>query len=127
MMCAIAKDKASLSVSEDVTAKAKERLKMAPYLPVRNVSCEYDDGVLILRGEVPTFFEKQLAQEAVFKLEGVTQRGKRDQGGWRPRACGDIAAKYRYALQCSDPEERTTMAERSRRGGPYSRHVRLWA
>jgi len=59
--------------SEDVLGKARECLKMAPYPRVRNVSCEYRDGALVLRGQLPTFFQKQLAQEAVSRLDGVTQ------------------------------------------------------
>jgi TPR repeat protein len=105
-MCRSAEDDlASLSDSCHVVAKAKERLKMAPYPPVRNVSCEYDDGVLFLRGEVPTFFEKQLAQEAVSKLNGVSRVVNEIKVAGSHNG-GDIAAKYRYALQCSDPEER---------------------
>ena len=46
---------------------------MASYMPVRDVSCEYHDGVLVLRGQVTTFFQKQLAQEAVAKVDGVRQ------------------------------------------------------
>ena len=52
--------------SLSIVFKAKERLKMAPSQAVRNVSCEFEDGVLFLRGQVSSFFEKQLAQEAVF-------------------------------------------------------------
>jgi osmotically-inducible protein OsmY len=39
----------------------------------RQVFCENHDGVLLLRGRVSSFYEKQLAQEAVRKLEGVDQ------------------------------------------------------
>ena len=105
MMSASAEGSDSLSIFEDVVAKAQQRLKMAPYPPVRSVSCVYVDGVLFLRGEVPTFFEKQLAQEAVFKLEGVN-RVVNEIKVVGSRKSGDIAAKYRYALQCSDPVER---------------------
>ena len=73
MMCASVERKECLFISEDVVGKAKERLQMAPDYPVRLVSCEFDDGVLILRGQLPTFFQKQLAQEAVSRLDGVTQ------------------------------------------------------
>ena len=73
-MCASAKQVlATLPDCRHVVASAMERLQMAPYPPVRGVSCECDDGVLTLRGRVPTFFEKQLAQEAVFTLDGVMQ------------------------------------------------------
>ena len=104
-MGASAEEKDILSNSGDVVGKAKERLKMAPYPTVRNVSCDYDDGVLFLRGEVPTFFEKQLAQEAVFNLNGVSRVVNEIKVAGSPSS-GDIAAKYRYALQCDDPEER---------------------
>ena len=54
-MCASAEQGlASLSDSCHVVAKAKERLQTAPYPTVQNVSCQYDDGALFLRGEVPS-------------------------------------------------------------------------
>lgn len=65
-------DAQEVSDAQEVIAEARERLKSASYAPVRDVFCEYDDGVLFLRGQVPSFFQKQLAQEAVLKLDGVT-------------------------------------------------------
>lgn len=56
-----------------VTEHARARLRHSPYAPVRRVSCAYDAGVLVLRGQLRTFFHKQLAQEAVTKLDGVRQ------------------------------------------------------
>ena len=56
-----------------IAVAAKERLQHSSYSSLRDIFCECDDGVLVLRGQVPSFFEKQLAQEAVFKLDGVTQ------------------------------------------------------
>ena len=37
------------------------------------ITCEYCNGVLFLRGRLPSFYEKQVAQEAVRTLEGVAQ------------------------------------------------------
>ena len=56
-----------------IAVAAKERLRQSAYASLREISCECDDGVLILRGQVPNFFQKQLAQEAVLRLEGVAQ------------------------------------------------------
>jgi len=99
-------EKDSLFISEDVAAKAKERLQMAPYPPVRNISCECDEaGVLFLRGKVPTFFQKQLAQKAVFTLKGVTRVINEIKVAGSHKS-GDAAAMYRYALQFSNPEEK---------------------
>jgi osmotically-inducible protein OsmY len=37
------------------------------------VSCDCRQGVLFLRGPLPTFYLKQLAQEAVARVEGILQ------------------------------------------------------
>lgn len=60
-------------VGNDVTEAARQRLTSSPYATIRSVSCEYDGGMLRLRGSVPTFYHKQLAQEAVADLRGVLQ------------------------------------------------------
>ncbi len=55
-------------------AEAAERcLRRSSYLAVRAVSCEYHRGVLVLRGRLSTYYQKQLAQEAVAGIEGVSQ------------------------------------------------------
>jgi osmotically-inducible protein OsmY len=38
---------------------------------MRRLECEVYDGVLILSGRVPSFFEKQVAQETLAGLAGV--------------------------------------------------------
>ena len=52
---------------------AMERLRDSPYKAMRRVSCECKDGVLFLRGRLFSFHEKQMAQEAVARIDGVTQ------------------------------------------------------
>ena len=54
-------------------AAARECLRRSPYPAIRSVSCECRQGVLFLRGLLPTFYLKQLAQEAVAKVEGISQ------------------------------------------------------
>jgi hypothetical protein len=54
------------------TADLAERcLRSNPYLALKNVSCDSRDGVLILRGCLPSYYLKQIAQEAVASPEGV--------------------------------------------------------
>ena len=48
-----------------------ERLRGHSHLRVQRIWCEIDDGRLFLRGQVPSFFYKQLAQEAVQSIVGV--------------------------------------------------------
>jgi osmotically-inducible protein OsmY len=50
---------------------AERRLRGNPYLALKNVSCDSLDGMLILRGCVPSYYLKQIAQQAVASLEGV--------------------------------------------------------
>ena len=57
----------------EIVEQAQERLRAAPYISFRDVQCEYRQGLLILRGQVESYYEKQLAQEAVARLEGVAQ------------------------------------------------------
>jgi osmotically-inducible protein OsmY len=46
-------------------------LRRNPYLALKNVSCDGQEGVLVLRGCLPSYYLKQIAQEAVARLEGV--------------------------------------------------------
>jgi osmotically-inducible protein OsmY len=57
----------------DVTERAREHLRQSPHQEVRAVSCEFDRGVLRLRGRLSSFYHKQLAQEAVARLTGVRE------------------------------------------------------
>jgi osmotically-inducible protein OsmY len=56
-----------------VTRVAHECLQKSPYTTVRRVSCRYEAGALVLRGRLPSFYHKQLAQEAVADVQGVTR------------------------------------------------------
>ena len=59
--------------SHEVGKLATDRLREQPYQAIRALSCEYEQGTLFLRGKLPSFHQKQLAQEAVGGLEGVDQ------------------------------------------------------
>lgn len=49
------------------------RLRASPYPAVTRVQCDFDRGSLTLRGQVRTFYEKQIAQETVADLDGIDQ------------------------------------------------------
>ena len=38
---------------------------------IREVSCDCRNGILYLRGHTHSFYQKQLAQEAVRRLDGI--------------------------------------------------------
>ena len=56
-----------------IAEAANECLRNSPYRPLRSVLCECDWGVLLLKGRLPSFYHKQLAQQAVASVEGVSQ------------------------------------------------------
>jgi osmotically-inducible protein OsmY len=56
-----------------IAEMATEYLRASPYKAMRRVSCECKDGVLFLRGRLFSFHEKQVAQEVVAGVSGVTQ------------------------------------------------------
>jgi osmotically-inducible protein OsmY len=59
--------------SDEIAASAKECLRASPYKAFAGVSCQCEHGVLLLRGRVSSFHHKQVAQEAVARVSGVTQ------------------------------------------------------
>ena len=60
--------------AHEIARSASARLRIAPYPTLRSVSCECDgQGVLLLRGRLHSFYQKQLAQEMVAGLPGVTR------------------------------------------------------
>ena len=62
------------SISREEVAKAAEaRLRSSQFPDLKNVSCECDDGMLILHGRLSSYYHKQLAQETVLGVEGVVQ------------------------------------------------------
>jgi osmotically-inducible protein OsmY len=56
-----------------IAEAAKECLRASPYKVLAGVACECDHGVLSLKGRLSSFYLKQHAQEAVARVNGVTQ------------------------------------------------------
>jgi CheY-like chemotaxis protein len=54
-----------------VAERAEGRLRRNAYLALKNITCECRDGVLTLRGSLPTWYLKQVAQATVAGVEGV--------------------------------------------------------
>jgi len=65
-------DPAYCPCDDTLAQAAKERLQRSPYHGIRQLSCACnDEGVLFLRGRLSSFYHKQLAQEAVAKVQGI--------------------------------------------------------
>jgi osmotically-inducible protein OsmY len=48
-----------------------EALNNNPHVPAPQVSVEAADGCVVLKGSVRSFFQKQMAQEAIRRIDGV--------------------------------------------------------
>jgi osmotically-inducible protein OsmY len=55
----------------DVAERAERELRRNAYVALKNIACEHRDGVLTLTGCLPTYYLKQVAQEAVTRVDGV--------------------------------------------------------
>ena len=57
----------------DVLSRVQEGLRRHLHRATQHVSYDYHEGMVLLRGNLTSFHAKQLAQEAVRRVEGVEQ------------------------------------------------------
>jgi hypothetical protein len=60
-----------LSLPQGALEGAETCLRSNSYLALKNVTCDYHEGVLTLRGCLPSYYLKQVAQTAVARVAGV--------------------------------------------------------
>ena len=58
---------------QEIAEIAQAALRRSAYFELRGVSCDFAGGVLTLRGRVPTYYLKQLAQATVVDVPGVVE------------------------------------------------------
>lgn len=56
-----------------------------PHLARHEFQCHAEDGRVVLRGTVGTFFQKQMAQEAARRVDGVTRIINQLEVHWSPK------------------------------------------
>jgi hypothetical protein len=56
-----------------VEGAARARLATTGYPALKAVECSYHDGRMTLRGQVPSYYHKQLAQEALRNATDISQ------------------------------------------------------
>jgi hypothetical protein len=65
-------DTHSFAPQPGIQAVAEGALRSGPYPALKNLSCDYRGGVLVLRGCLPSYYLKQIAQEVVaHQVKGV--------------------------------------------------------
>jgi osmotically-inducible protein OsmY len=58
---------------ETIKAVVEGRMRHSGYYELREVSCDFHEGVLTLRGCVASYYLKQLAQSLALHLDGVEE------------------------------------------------------
>ena len=72
----------SVSADSPLASEVHRVLAVHPHLGGRRVRCETQEDRVILRGTVESFFQKQLAQEALRRIDGVGQIDNRLEVDW---------------------------------------------
>ncbi len=61
------------TVADQLTQRASEAVMKAPHLIGQRLRCEAHDGQVTLHGVVSSYFQKQMAQETIRRVDGVTE------------------------------------------------------
>jgi hypothetical protein len=111
------------SAGAGVGERAEHRLRSSPYLALRVIGCANHEGSVTLRGCVPTYYLKQLAQEIVSGTEGVRDH-QLDQGhgsAVQERLAMLVPSRKRDERDVIGEDSRVTFGGDSRRYGPPRR------
>lgn len=61
----------TVTAGRGVVERAQNCLRASTYWAIRHLACEHHEGMLVIRGQVSSYYQKQLAQELVRGLRGV--------------------------------------------------------
>ena len=64
---------ATATLTRPLADRICDALTSNPHVQSQNVRFETADGRVILKGSVSTFFQKQMAQEALRRIDGIEQ------------------------------------------------------
>ena len=62
--------------------QATDALQHNPYLMRKPLTCQTEDGRIVIRGEVGSYFQKQMATEAIRRLGGIEEIDNQLQVTW---------------------------------------------
>jgi osmotically-inducible protein OsmY len=70
------------TLSRPLFERIHDALMTNPHVPSHQVRVEAEEGRVVLKGNVTSFFQKQMAQEAVRRVDGVQQIDNLLQVNW---------------------------------------------
>ena len=66
-------EEVTTDLSSQITANAQTLLEARMLSASRQITLEYKEGIMFLRGHLASFYQKQVAQETIRHLDGVQQ------------------------------------------------------
>jgi len=73
-----------MTTVQTLSQRVDSAITTSPYLAGRQLRFETDGGRVILRGVVQTYFQKQMAQEVVRRVQGVERIDNNVEVTWPP-------------------------------------------
>jgi osmotically-inducible protein OsmY len=73
-----------MTTQQTLSERVGSAITTSPYLGRRQLRFETDGGRVILKGVVKTYFQKQMAQEVVRRVEGVERVDNNLEVHWPP-------------------------------------------
>jgi osmotically-inducible protein OsmY len=73
----------TLETTTGLTERLGAALTANPHLFGRKLGYETDSGTVVLKGTVNSYFQKQMAQEAIRRVDGVEQIDNQLEVNWR--------------------------------------------
>ncbi len=67
----------------ELAKQIQSALRVCPHLAARNLQFEAEEGRVTLHGEVGSFFQKQMAQEALRSVHGIQRIENELQVTWQ--------------------------------------------
>ena len=73
------------ATSDRVVEDLERRFRQSTYCPIRNLKCDFHEGVLTIRGRLPSYYLKQVAQTIARNVDGVEEVVNRVEVETKPR------------------------------------------
>ena len=71
------------SATPELLHRVDSAIRQNPHLTGHKVFCQEEAGIVVLHGRVSSFFQKQMAQESLKKLDGVEKIINELEVDWR--------------------------------------------
>ncbi|MCA9102980.1 MAG: BON domain-containing protein [Pirellulales bacterium] len=70
-LATVTRTSTDISLQRAIVERAAQALRQSTYAPLAALSCDFNNGVLTVTGQVPSFHLKQIVQVALRNIDGV--------------------------------------------------------